>query len=98
MIDAAAIVPAQAVVHRRDTEHRQRAGDVDDQPQPLAERGAGDRRHDDAEHGDHRECEHMRPSTQQWLDHHRIHGIDGIHANPDTFVVSTCSTARMSDP
>ena len=38
---AAAIVPAQPVVQRRDAEHRQRAGDVDCEPQPLAGRGAG---------------------------------------------------------
>ena len=89
-----------AVVHRRDTEHRQRAGDVDDQPHPLAERGAGDRRHEHAEHGDDRECEHMRPSTQQWLDHCRIHGIDGIHAttiNRYVRAFSYARPARMAD-
>ena len=84
---ATAILPAQTVVQRRNSEHRQRPDDVDDQPDPLADRCSGNRRHDDAKHGDDSEGQHMRPSTQQWLEHHGIHGPESIDAPPDTFVV-----------
>ena len=41
---------------------------------------------------------HMERSFCTAGSHNGIHVVDGIHTNPDTFVVSTCFTARMSDP
>ena len=96
----AAVVSRQAVVHRRNTEHRQRAGDVDDQPHPLAERAPATDGHDHTKHGDDSERHDVRPPREQWLDHQQNPSrrpYPDDYERTNTFVVSTRPPARMVD-